>query len=57
MGYHVVADLLHAVEFGSVAVTAGDIHHRAGTRPATTAATFDAEFVAVRHRRRGLKPA
>ena len=44
--YHVVAALLDAVEFGSVAVSAGDLHHRAGTRPATAdeLAAFDAEF-------------
>jgi DNA-binding CsgD family transcriptional regulator len=46
MVYHVVADLLDAVEFGPVALSAGEIHRRAGTRPATTEelAAFDAEF-------------
>jgi DNA-binding NarL/FixJ family response regulator len=44
--YHVVAALLDAVEFGSVAVSAGDIHRRAETRPATAdeLAAFDAEL-------------
>jgi DNA-binding NarL/FixJ family response regulator len=44
--YHVVAALLDAVEFGSVSVSADDIHRRAATRPATAAelAALDAEF-------------
>ena len=44
--YHIVAALLDAVEFGSVGVSARDIHRRAETRPATAdeLAAFDAEF-------------
>ena len=44
--YHVVADLLDAVEFGSLSVSVDDIHGRAGTRPATAdeVAAFHREF-------------
>lgn len=34
--YRVIADLLNAVELDPPAVTAADVHERAGTRPATT---------------------
>jgi len=44
--YHVIADLLDAVEFDEPTVTADEIHARAGTRPADAdeIARFHAEF-------------
>ncbi len=44
--YHVVADLLDAVEYRTVTTNADDIHGRAGTRPATAdeVAAFHREF-------------
>ncbi len=44
--YHVVADLLDAVEYRTVTTSADDIHGRAGTRPATAdeVSAFHREF-------------